>query len=84
MKNVFLNCALSEGTDQHQLIFAVWRNLGYLTTQLAPREDSDQAAHLRSLIWVFDGQQCHVYIFLRYSSVLKRALAFRFWKRLWV
>ena len=35
-----------------------WRNLASLAFQTAPKEDSDQTARMRRLIWIFAGYRC--------------------------
>ena len=38
-----------------QSSFPAWRNFSSLAIQIAPNEDSDQTARMRSLIWIFTG-----------------------------
>ena len=35
---------------------SAWRNFASLAIQNAPREDSDQTARMRRLIWIFAGR----------------------------
>ena len=54
-------CA-SVQSDQSSL--SPWRNLASLAIQNALSEDSDQTAHLRSLIRIFAGRTCPKFYFL--------------------
>ena len=43
---------------------AAWRNFESLAIQKSPREDSDQTARMRRLIWIFAGRTCSQVRFL--------------------
>ena len=43
-----------------------WRSFASLVIQNAPREDSDQTARMRSLIWIFTGHKCPKVRFLMF------------------
>ena len=45
---------------------SVWRNFASLVIQNVPREDSDQTAQMRKLIWIFAGRVCPKVRFLRF------------------
>ena len=49
---------------------SAWRNFASLAIQNAPSEDSDQTAHLRSLIWIFAGRTCQKVRFLTLRPLL--------------
>ena len=50
--------------------FSAWRNVACMAIQNAPREDSDQTARMRRLIWIFSGCTCPKVLFQTLSLLL--------------
>ena len=47
---------------------STWSNFASVAFLDTPREDSDQTAQTRSLIWIFAGRTCPKYVFWRFGS----------------